>query len=220
MKHPDPRLRAYCDLVVAEPTSVTAVRDPDDGLGRARRGCARGGRRSCAELGAGRGGRRGVGRRQPGHPARARARPPGDAARGHGDEVPVPGAGRAAASARRARSSTPGPRSTPAARAATASRSRSPARSRRRRSRPSSCCPLVAPGGAAILWTGAAGRRRRAGGAPRRSWGAPSRPSHERRRPLGASWSFGRPGRLRSGFRAVPGSLVRVRFVPVPSSSA
>ena len=28
MKHPDPRLRAYCDLVVAEPTSVTAVRDP------------------------------------------------------------------------------------------------------------------------------------------------------------------------------------------------
>ena len=29
MKHPDPRLRAYRDLVVAEPTSVTAVRDPD-----------------------------------------------------------------------------------------------------------------------------------------------------------------------------------------------
>ena len=28
MKHPDRRLRAYCDLVVAEPTSVTAVRDP------------------------------------------------------------------------------------------------------------------------------------------------------------------------------------------------
>ena len=28
MKHPDPRLRAYCDLVVAEPVSVTAVRDP------------------------------------------------------------------------------------------------------------------------------------------------------------------------------------------------
>jgi 16S rRNA (guanine527-N7)-methyltransferase len=28
VKHPDPRLRAYCDLVVAEPTSVTAVRDP------------------------------------------------------------------------------------------------------------------------------------------------------------------------------------------------
>ena len=27
MKHPDPRLRAYCDLVVSEPTSVTAVRD-------------------------------------------------------------------------------------------------------------------------------------------------------------------------------------------------
>jgi 16S rRNA (guanine527-N7)-methyltransferase len=29
VKHPDPRLRAYCDLVVAEPTSVTAVRDPE-----------------------------------------------------------------------------------------------------------------------------------------------------------------------------------------------
>lgn len=29
MKHPDPRLRAYRDLVVAEPTSVTAVRDPE-----------------------------------------------------------------------------------------------------------------------------------------------------------------------------------------------
>ena len=29
MKHPDSRLRAYCDLVVAEPTSVTAVRAPD-----------------------------------------------------------------------------------------------------------------------------------------------------------------------------------------------
>jgi 16S rRNA (guanine527-N7)-methyltransferase len=29
VKHPDPRLRAYRDLVVAEPTSVTAVRDPD-----------------------------------------------------------------------------------------------------------------------------------------------------------------------------------------------
>ena len=29
MKRPDPRLRAYRDLVVAEPTSVTAVRDPD-----------------------------------------------------------------------------------------------------------------------------------------------------------------------------------------------
>ena len=29
MKHPDPRLRAYRDLVVAEPTSVTAVRAPD-----------------------------------------------------------------------------------------------------------------------------------------------------------------------------------------------
>jgi 16S rRNA (guanine527-N7)-methyltransferase len=28
VKHPDPRLRAYCDLVVAEPVSVTAVRDP------------------------------------------------------------------------------------------------------------------------------------------------------------------------------------------------
>ena len=28
MKHPDRRLRDYCDLVVAEPTSVTAVRDP------------------------------------------------------------------------------------------------------------------------------------------------------------------------------------------------
>jgi 16S rRNA (guanine527-N7)-methyltransferase len=28
VKHPDPRLRDYCDLVVAEPTSVTAVRDP------------------------------------------------------------------------------------------------------------------------------------------------------------------------------------------------
>ena len=28
MKHPDPRLRAYCDLVVAEPTAVTAVREP------------------------------------------------------------------------------------------------------------------------------------------------------------------------------------------------
>ena len=28
MKHPDSRLRAYCDLVVAEPTSVTAVRAP------------------------------------------------------------------------------------------------------------------------------------------------------------------------------------------------
>ncbi len=27
MKHLDPRLRAYCDLVIAEPTSVTAVRD-------------------------------------------------------------------------------------------------------------------------------------------------------------------------------------------------
>jgi 16S rRNA (guanine527-N7)-methyltransferase len=29
VKHPDSRLRAYCDLVVAEPTSVTAVRAPD-----------------------------------------------------------------------------------------------------------------------------------------------------------------------------------------------
>jgi 16S rRNA (guanine527-N7)-methyltransferase len=29
VKHPDPRLRAYRDLVVAEPTSLTAVRDPD-----------------------------------------------------------------------------------------------------------------------------------------------------------------------------------------------
>ena len=29
MKHPDPRLRAYCHLVVAEPTAVTAVRDPE-----------------------------------------------------------------------------------------------------------------------------------------------------------------------------------------------
>ena len=29
MKHPDSRLRAYCDLVVAEPTAVTAVRDPE-----------------------------------------------------------------------------------------------------------------------------------------------------------------------------------------------
>lgn len=29
MKHPDARLRAYCDLVVAEPTGVTAVRDPE-----------------------------------------------------------------------------------------------------------------------------------------------------------------------------------------------
>ncbi len=29
MKHPDSRLRAYCDLVVAEPTSVTAVRAPE-----------------------------------------------------------------------------------------------------------------------------------------------------------------------------------------------
>ena len=28
MKHLDARLREYCDLVVAEPTSVTAVRDP------------------------------------------------------------------------------------------------------------------------------------------------------------------------------------------------
>ena len=28
MKHPDPRLRAYCDLVVAEPVSVTSARDP------------------------------------------------------------------------------------------------------------------------------------------------------------------------------------------------
>jgi 16S rRNA (guanine527-N7)-methyltransferase len=28
VKHPDPRLRAYCDLVVSEPTSVTAVRAP------------------------------------------------------------------------------------------------------------------------------------------------------------------------------------------------
>ena len=27
MKHPDARLRAYCDLVVSEPTSVTAVRE-------------------------------------------------------------------------------------------------------------------------------------------------------------------------------------------------
>jgi 16S rRNA (guanine527-N7)-methyltransferase len=27
VKHPDPRLRAYCDLVVSEPTSVTAIRD-------------------------------------------------------------------------------------------------------------------------------------------------------------------------------------------------
>jgi 16S rRNA (guanine527-N7)-methyltransferase len=29
VKHPDARLRAYRDLVVAEPTSVTAVRDPE-----------------------------------------------------------------------------------------------------------------------------------------------------------------------------------------------
>jgi len=29
VKRPDSRLRAYCDLVVAEPTSVTAVRAPD-----------------------------------------------------------------------------------------------------------------------------------------------------------------------------------------------
>ena len=29
MKHPDPRLRAYCDLVVAEPVSVTSARDPE-----------------------------------------------------------------------------------------------------------------------------------------------------------------------------------------------
>jgi 16S rRNA (guanine527-N7)-methyltransferase len=29
VKHPDSTLRAYCDLVVAEPTSVTAVRAPD-----------------------------------------------------------------------------------------------------------------------------------------------------------------------------------------------
>jgi len=28
VKHPDPRLRAYCDLVVAEPVSVTSARDP------------------------------------------------------------------------------------------------------------------------------------------------------------------------------------------------
>jgi 16S rRNA (guanine527-N7)-methyltransferase len=28
VKHPDSRLREYCDLVVAEPTSVTAIRDP------------------------------------------------------------------------------------------------------------------------------------------------------------------------------------------------
>ena len=28
MKHLDARLREYCDLVIAEPTSVTAVRDP------------------------------------------------------------------------------------------------------------------------------------------------------------------------------------------------
>jgi 16S rRNA (guanine527-N7)-methyltransferase len=28
VKHPDARLRAYCDLVVSEPTSVTAVREP------------------------------------------------------------------------------------------------------------------------------------------------------------------------------------------------
>ena len=28
MKHPDAGLRAYCDLVVAEPTAVTAVREP------------------------------------------------------------------------------------------------------------------------------------------------------------------------------------------------
>jgi 16S rRNA (guanine527-N7)-methyltransferase len=28
VKHPDPRLRAYCDLVAAEPTAVTAVRNP------------------------------------------------------------------------------------------------------------------------------------------------------------------------------------------------
>ncbi len=28
MKHPDPRLRVYCDLVASEPVSVTAVRDP------------------------------------------------------------------------------------------------------------------------------------------------------------------------------------------------
>jgi 16S rRNA (guanine527-N7)-methyltransferase len=28
VKHPEPRLRAYCDLVVAEPVSLTAARDP------------------------------------------------------------------------------------------------------------------------------------------------------------------------------------------------
>ena len=28
MKHPDPRLRAYCDLLAAAPVSVTSIRDP------------------------------------------------------------------------------------------------------------------------------------------------------------------------------------------------
>jgi 16S rRNA (guanine527-N7)-methyltransferase len=28
VKHPDPRLRTYCELLVAEPSSVTSVRDP------------------------------------------------------------------------------------------------------------------------------------------------------------------------------------------------
>jgi 16S rRNA (guanine527-N7)-methyltransferase len=29
VKHPDPRLRAYCDLLASAPVSVTSIRDPD-----------------------------------------------------------------------------------------------------------------------------------------------------------------------------------------------
>ena len=98
MKHPDPRLRAYCDLVVAE---------PGVGDGRARSGRGLGGAvedalaavalvRELAPAEAVR--RRAPAAAAPASRSRSRSGIPVDAARGHGDEVPVPGrAGRRSA---------------------------------------------------------------------------------------------------------------------------
>ena len=187
---------------------MTAVRDPDaawqvlveDALEAAA---------LIRELAAGRGRRRRVGRRQPRHPDRDRARPSGDAARGHGDEVPVPGAGgRCARGAVHRRPRPVGgvrPRRGPRPLRACAGPRPRPAAGRGR--------ARAAPGGRRRRRHPVDGRRCRRGRARAHS-GARGGLRGGRRTAstdAAASSSFASTTPLRSGFRAVPGSLVRVR---------
>ena len=144
MKHPDSRLAAYRDLLVAAPVSVTSVRRSRRGRGRARRRRARG-RPARRPAGARAHRRRRLRRRQPGHPDRARNGHPRRPARGDGRQVRLPAPLRRGAVRRRAGSSTTAPRTSAARPAATHTTSSWRARWRRRLSRRSCACPWPAP---------------------------------------------------------------------------